>query len=142
MEEYSESAGLPLVREPGYEMVDFLRMVVGNEAQGERCRRCYQMRLARTAKVAARDGFDAFSTTLLISPHQDQDLLREVGEAVAEGHGVEFHYENFRRGWSERGRLTREHDLYRQQYCGCVYSEWERFSGEKVTSGVSGSPDE
>ncbi len=132
MEAYAESVELPLMREEGYEMLEFLRAVVGREAHGERCRRCYALRLGRTAKVAAGEGFDAFTTTLLISPHQDQGLLRETGEAAGEEYRVEFHFENFRRGWSERGRLAREHDLYRQQYCGCIYSEWERYSGRKI----------
>jgi predicted adenine nucleotide alpha hydrolase (AANH) superfamily ATPase len=132
MEQYAESVGLPLLRDEGYEIVEFLRAVVGHEAYGERCQRCYELRLARTAQVALREGMDAFTTTLLISPHQNQDLLRQAGEAASAQHGVSFYFENFRRGWSERGRLAREHDLYRQQYCGCVYSEWERYSGHHV----------
>ncbi len=132
-EEYVESVGLPLVREDGYEMIQFLRLVAGNEAHGKRCQLCYEMRLMRTARVAAQEGFDAITTTLLISPHQDQGLLRELGERAASEYGVEFYFENLRRGWSERGRLTNEHNLYRQQYCGCVYSEWERYSGVKIS---------
>jgi predicted adenine nucleotide alpha hydrolase (AANH) superfamily ATPase len=132
METYAASVQLPLLREEGYEMIDFLRSVAYREAYGERCRLCYVMRLGRTAQVAAREGIDAFTTTLLISPHQDQELLRQTGQTAGEEYGVEFHFENFRKGWSERGRLTREHDLYRQQYCGCIYSEWERYSGQKI----------
>ncbi len=134
MEAYAESAQLTLLRGEGYEMVEFLRAVVGREAHGERCRCCYALRLNRTAQRAAGEGFDAFTTTLLISPHQDQERLREAGEAAGEEYGVEFHFENFRRGWSERGRLAREHDLYRQQYCGCIYSEWERYSGREIAA--------
>ena len=136
MESYAGSVGLPLLREEGYEMVQFLRLVAGREARPERCGLCYRMRLQRTAEVAAARGFDAFTTTLLISPHQNQDLLREIGADLAREHGVDFHFENFRRGWSERGRLTREHDLYRQQYCGCVYSEWERYGGVEIAQEV------
>lgn len=138
MEEYAASVGLSLLRVEGYDMLDFLRMVVGHEAHGERCRLCYAMRLNRTAEEAARRGFDAFTTTLLISPHQNQEHIREAGTAAAGEYGVDFHFENLRRGWSERGRLTREHDLYRQQYCGCVYSEWERYSGETIVAPVAG----
>jgi predicted adenine nucleotide alpha hydrolase (AANH) superfamily ATPase len=133
-EKYVESVGLPFIQEDGYEMLQFLRLVAGNEAHGGRCRLCYEMRLTRTAKVAVREGFDAITTTLLISPHQDQSLLREIGERVAGEYGVDFYFENFRRGWSQRGHLTREHDLYRQQYCGCVYSEWERYAGMKISA--------
>ena len=137
LQDYLKSAGVPLIGEDGYEMPQFLRMVAGTEAHGKRCRYCYEMRLNRTAEVAAREGFDALTTTLLISPHQDQGLLRDIGERVAQEHGVEFYFENFRRGWSERGRLTREHDLYRQQYCGCIYSEWERYAGSDVCTLLS-----
>ncbi len=136
-EKYVESVALPFIREDGYEMPQFLRLVAGNEAHGKRCRLCYEMRLTRTARVAAREGFDAITTTLLISPHQDQGWLREIGERAAREYGVEFYFENFRRGWSERGRLTHEHDLYRQQYCGCIYSEWERYAGVNISALLS-----
>jgi predicted adenine nucleotide alpha hydrolase (AANH) superfamily ATPase len=136
-EEYAESLRLPFIWEYGYEMPQFLRLVAGNEAYGVRCRLCYEMRLKRAAQVAARQGFDAITSTLLISPHQNQGLLREIGERVAREYGVDFYFENFRRGWSERGRLTHEHDLYRQQYCGCVYSEWERYTGVKISASLS-----
>jgi predicted adenine nucleotide alpha hydrolase (AANH) superfamily ATPase len=142
MEEYAESVGLPLVREEGYEIIEFLRAVVGHEAHGDRCLRCYEVRLARTAQVASREGVDAFTTTLLISPYQNQDLLRQAGEAAGVRYGVSFHFESFRRGWSETGRLAREHGLYRQQYCGCVYSEWERYSGQRIAPGGTRPEDE
>jgi hypothetical protein len=127
-QKYAEAVDLPMIWYEKYEMPLYLRAVAGHERFRERCRICYQMRLERTAQVAAEGGFDAFTTTLLISPHQDQALIRQIGEEVAEEWGVEFYFENFRRGWSQRGRLTREHDLYRQSYCGCLYSEYERYS--------------
>jgi predicted adenine nucleotide alpha hydrolase (AANH) superfamily ATPase len=136
-EKYAQSVGLPFGREDGYEMPQFLRLVAGSEAHGKRCRLCYEMRLTRTASVAAREGFDAFTTTLLISPHQNQGLLWETGEKVAKEYEVEFYFENFRCGWSERGHLTDEHGLYRQQYCGCIYSEWERYAGVKISTLLS-----
>ena len=131
VQKYAEAVALPVIWHEKYEMPLYLRAVVRREKFGERCRICYRMRLEKTAQVAAEDGFDAFTTTLLISPHQDQALLRQIGEEAAEEWGagaLEFYFENFRRGWSERGRLTHEHDLYRQQYCGCIYSEWERYN--------------
>ncbi len=90
-----------------------------------RCQVCYRLRLERTAQVAARKGFDAFTTTLLISPYQDQAAIRTIGQEMADVYGVEFYFENFRRGWAEHFQMTREHDLYSQRYCGCIYSEWE-----------------
>jgi predicted adenine nucleotide alpha hydrolase (AANH) superfamily ATPase len=144
LQKYAEAVELPVIWYEKYEMPLYLRAVVGHEKFRERCRLCYRMRLEKTAQVAAEGSpstgsgrspstgsgrsFDAFTTTLLISPHQDQALIRRIGEEVAEVYGVDFYFENFRRGWSERGRLTHEHDLYRQQYCGCIYSEWERYT--------------
>ncbi len=123
---FAQEEEVPLIEWPEYEMVAFLRAVVGPEAPGRRCRICYRMRLTRTAEVARREGFDTFTTTLLISPYQDEEAIREIGEEVGGEVGVPFYYERFRRGWSERGRLARRHNLYRQDYCGCLYSEWER----------------
>jgi len=128
LQKYAEAVDLPVIWHEQYEMPLYLRAVAGHERFRERCRICYRMRLEKTAQVAAEGGFDVFTTTLLISPHQDQALLRHIGEEVAEEWKVEFYFENFRRGWSERGRLTHEHGLYHQQYCGCIYSEWERYN--------------
>ena len=68
---------------------------------------------------------DAICTTLLISPYQDQALIRQTGEAAAARHGVAFYFENLRRGFTEHHHLAREYGLYQQSYCGCLYSEWE-----------------
>jgi len=151
VQKHAEAVGLPMIWYERYEMPLYLRAVVGHERFRERCRICYQIRLEKTAQVAAEGGFDAFTTTLLISPHQDQAGIRQLGEEVAEERGVEFHFENFRRGWSERGRLTHEHDpsgrasgrsLYRQQYCGCIYSEWERYNEAHVDNLLAGTSTE
>ncbi len=122
---YATEVGLPVVWEPGYDMVAFLRRVVSHERPGERCAICYDMRLERTAQRAAELGMDAICTTLLISPYQDQALINQVGQAAAARHGVSFYFENLRRGFAEHHRLAHEHGLYRQDYCGCIYSEWE-----------------
>lgn len=127
IEEYARGVGLPMIWWPNYEMVEFLRRVLGHEVKGDRCAIDYGMRLEKTAEVAAQEGYDAFTTTLLISPHQDQALIREIGEELGPKYNLEFYFENFRRGWAERGRLAKEHNLYRQNYCGCIYSEWERY---------------
>jgi len=108
-----------------YNMVDYFRAVAGHE--GARCGDCFRLRLSRTARVAREQGFDAFTTTLLISPYQEHETLKQVGEEVAQEHGVAFHYEDFRPGFREGHRLSREMNLYHQKYCGCVYSEWERY---------------
>lgn len=132
LQEYARAGHLPM-RWAAYNMPAFLRAVAGRESFRQRCRICYRIRLERTAREAKSGDYDAFTTTLLISPFQDQEAIREIGEEVAEEAGVGFHFENFRRGWSERGRLTKEHGLYRQQYCGCIYSERERYGGGDIS---------
>jgi len=129
---YSQNVQLPVVWQRGYDIVSFLQSVAHHETQGDRCRVYYQMRLHQTAANAQRLGIPRFTTTLLVSPYQDQELIKQIGEKAAAAHQVEFYLENFRRGWPERSRLTREFGLYRQQYCGCVYSEFERFTGKPI----------
>jgi len=132
-----ERVSLPVVWEPGYDLLGFLGAVAGREGRPERCEQCYRLRLERTAACAARHAFERFSTTLLVSPYQDQALIRAAGEEAANRHGVEFYFEDFRRGWAERGRLTREYGLYRQQYCGCLYSEFERYAGRAIAEAAT-----
>jgi predicted adenine nucleotide alpha hydrolase (AANH) superfamily ATPase len=88
------------------------------------------MRLDVTAKLAESRGFDAFSTTLLYSRFQKHDLLKSMGEAAAEEHGVPFLYKDWRKGWNRGIKVYRKTGLYRQKYCGCIYSEKER--AEKI----------
>ena len=85
-----------------------------------------------TALIARLKGFDAFTTTLFISPYQKQDLLKEIGKEIAQKEGVDFLYEDLRGGYQESRRMSQELDLYRQKYCGCLYSEWERFGKVKI----------
>ena len=121
---YAQRMNLPVIWD-AYDPREFARRVAGREAFRERCRICYRLRLERTAREAKLGGYDSFTTTLLISPHQDQATLREIGQELGRQASVAFHFENFRRGWAERGRLARQYDLYRQEYCGCTYSERE-----------------
>jgi predicted adenine nucleotide alpha hydrolase (AANH) superfamily ATPase len=131
--QYAAQIDLPVIWEPGYEIVAFMRAIHGQERFRMRCPICYRIRLERTAQVAAREGFNAFTTTLLISPYQDQESIRAIGQRAAAEHGPEFYFENFRRGWAEHSSMTREHGLYSQRYCGCVYSEWEALDRGAVT---------
>jgi predicted adenine nucleotide alpha hydrolase (AANH) superfamily ATPase len=122
---YAEQIELPMIWEPGYEVVEFMHNIHGRERFRVRCLLCYRMRLERTAQVAAQRGFDALTTTLLISPYQDQAAIRSIGQEAAAQHEIAFFFENFRRGWADHYQMTREHKLYSQRYCGCLYSEWE-----------------
>ncbi len=120
----------PLITDQDYHMVDFFRSVVGHE--DDRCADCYHLRLNMAAEVARREGFKMFTTTLLISPYQNQVLLEEIGHHAAKKHGIEFYFHDLRKGFRESQQMAKDLDLYRQKYCGCIYSEWERFSKTKV----------
>ncbi len=116
---------MELVMHDDYDLEGFLASVAAAPAQ--RCSYCYASRLRATARVAAQEGFDAFSAALLYSRYQKHDEIRQLGEEIGREFGVAFHYEDFRPGWQEGIRLSKELGLYRQQYCGCIYSEKERY---------------
>ena len=96
-----------------------------------RCALCYRIRLEETARKAAELGFTRFSTTLSISPYQNHALLKQEGEKAAARHGLEFVYEDLRPGFKESAEMSRTFGLYRQPYCGCIFSEKERYYKEK-----------
>lgn len=123
--ELAEQETLPLIMRDEYDLEGFLANVASTP--DKRCRYCYASRLHATAAMAAEQGFDAFSASLLYSRFQRHDEIRELGEQAAQEYGVKFYYEDFRPGWQEGIRLSKELGLYRQQYCGCVYSEKERY---------------
>jgi predicted adenine nucleotide alpha hydrolase (AANH) superfamily ATPase len=100
---------------------------MSNSDLNPRCGYCIALRLAKTVEYAAANGFDGFTTTLLLSKYQPHDYIHTIGEQLAAKHGVEFYYKDFRIGWKESIRLSKELELYRQQYCGCIFSEYERF---------------
>ena len=108
-----------------YGLKEYLRQVVFREE--ERCAICYEMRLAVTALHAKAIGADAFTTTLLYSRYQPQETIRNIGERLGEEYGVGFYYRDFRQGWQEGIEMAKAMGLYRQPYCGCVYSEQERY---------------
>ena len=126
LETLAREAGLRLLPPGDYDVTGWLRQVAFREA--ERCRVCYHLRLSHTARLARRGRFDAFSTTLLYSRFQKHDLIRRTGEAVAREVGVAFLYRDWRDGWKEGVEASRAMGLYRQAYCGCIYSEQERYA--------------
>ena len=96
-----------------------------------RCAYCYRMRLRYAAKFAKENGYDCFSTTLLVSPYQKHALIIKEAEAAAEEFGIPFYYEDFREGYQRGVDISLELGLYRQQYCGCVFSERDRYEMRK-----------
>ena len=94
---------------------------------GERCFKCYELRLRESAVLAKEGGFDYFTTTLSISPLKNAALLNQIGEEISEQYGVKYLYSDFKKndGYKRSIELSKEYGLYRQNYCGCVYSERE-----------------
>lgn len=127
LEEWAAGKELRLIVQDEYDPEAWLRAVAWRE--GQRCRVCYHQRLTRAAQVAKKGGFDAFGTTLLYSVRQKHELIAQVGRQVAAERGVEFFYADWRPLWSQGVAASLEGGLYRQQYCGCIYSERDRFLG-------------
>ena len=115
--------GLLLV--PGPEYPESLWMDNARSYEGERCRFCYSLRLKETARKAKSLGLKYFSTSLLSSPYQKHDLIRETAAAAAGEEGVEFYYEDFRPYYYEGKNEARKLGFYMQKYCGCVFSKQE-----------------
>ena len=121
----AQMESMPLMVRDDYDLEGFLANVAA--APQQRCTYCYASRLRATAQVAFEEGFDAFSAALLYSRYQKHDEIRALGEQIGREYGVLFHYQDFRSGWQEGIRLSKELGLYRQQYCGCIYSEKDRY---------------
>ena len=121
----AELESTPLLIRDDYDLEGFLANVAA--APEKRCTHCYASRLRATAQAAREHGFDAFTASLLYSRYQKHEEIRESGEQIGREFGVEFYYADFRPGWQEGIRLSKELGLYRQQYCGCIYSEKERY---------------
>ncbi len=120
-----EKTGLEAEIDREYGLTEYMRRVVFHEEN--RCGICYDLRLEAAAKRAAEQGADAFTTTLLYSRYQNHGLLREKCSLYAQRHGVKFLYRDFRQGWQQGIDEAIRMDLYRQPYCGCIYSEQERY---------------
>ena len=92
-----------------------------------RCFHCYGLRLERARQIASRGGFDAFTSTLLYSKLQKHEVIADLGRDLAGGGSPAFLYRDFREGWRHGIETSKAWGIYRQQYCGCLYSEFERF---------------
>ena len=124
--DYAAAIALPLYGEDEYGLRPFVQAVAGD--LDHRCGYCYAVRMDRTARFAAENGFTHFATTLLVSPYQNHEGIRAAGERAAEKWGVEYLYRDFSPGFREGQAKARELGLCRQKYCGCVFSEEERYA--------------
>ncbi len=125
LKDYADKISLKVIYQKGYELERFIQSVVFRES--DRCRFCYHDRLYAAAKVAKKGKFDGFTSTLLYSKFQKHDLIRATGESIAKKEGLKFIYRDFRKGWKEGIEESKRLKMYRQQYCGCIYSEKDRY---------------
>lgn len=123
--DYAARVELKVIVREEYLLETFLSRVA--ETPDKRCDFCYRSRLEETARTAAEKGFEGFSTTLLYSRYQNHELIRAFGQTLEARFGVSFLYQDFRAGWRGGIETSKAMGLYRQQYCGCIYSEKERY---------------
>lgn len=114
-----------------YDPKEFFEISKGLEKEkerGKRCYKCYELRLEETAKVAKKNNFDFFATTLTLSPYKKTDWLNEIGENLSNKYQTSYLYSDFKKknGYKRSIELSKEYNLYRQDYCGCIYSKLER----------------
>lgn len=149
---FAEKTGMEIVTDEIFQLREFLRRALAAEGTStltpqartqkeaseflvaykpkkeKRCKMCYAWRLEQTANFAAKNGFTAFTSTLFYSIYQQHEVMKNLAERFAEAYGVKFYYEDFRQGWQEGIDVSLELGLYRQSYCGCVFSEEEKYS--------------
>lgn len=123
VKEMVERLDIGVIYRDSYDLEVFLRKIVYREV--ERCRLCYGIRLKASAQEALNMGFKTFTSTLLYSKYQDFDGIIEIGEGIGKSYGLDFYKRDFRIGWDEGRKISKEMCLYRQKYCGCIYSEYE-----------------
>ena len=132
LKEYTKSINVEAIFEENYGLDEFCKNVICDLQN--RCQNyCYKVRLEQTAKYAKENGYDTISTTLLVSPYQKHEILKEQGEEIAKKYGLKFLYRDFRVGFKEGQAKARELGLYMQKYCGCVFSEEMRYNNHNTT---------
>ncbi len=141
LRQYLDGQGVPLWVDGEYDLYSYLQAVLPRaEAREKRCPECYRLRLEATARMAAEQGIEAFTTTLLVSPYQLHQSVLAAGRESRAKFGCVFIYRDFRPGWREAVAESRRLGMYRQPYCGCVFSERERYWKEqKRTRNAGGS---
>jgi predicted adenine nucleotide alpha hydrolase (AANH) superfamily ATPase len=127
---YAKSVGIETAVKDDYGLRQFVREI--SPHFDDRCGICYKLRMDETAKFAAENGYASFTTTLLISPYQNHELLCRTAEEAAKRHGVEFLYRDFRPSFRKGQSAARSLEIYMQKYCGCIFSEEERYNRPKT----------
>ncbi len=123
---YQVETGIKIIYNENYDIFEWMEYTYPgwkNRDKEKRCTLCYEMRLINAAEKAKELGIKYFTSTLLYSKFQYHDNIKKLGEKIAREKGVEFLYRDFREGWKEGIKLSKEYNLYRQRYCGCIFSE-------------------
>ena len=129
--EYAKSIDVKLLINNEYGLRRFITELEGDFSAPHRCGKCYDLRLTETARFAAENGFTHFTSTLFVSPYQNHDLMAEVVQRAARENGVEFLHRDFRPYFREGQDKAREMGLYMQKFCGCIFSEEDRYIKRK-----------
>lgn len=122
---YAASKHYPLIVMKDYPLEECLTGMLNEPIV--RCAYCYRIRLETTAKYAKENNYDAFTTTLLVSKYQKHELIKKIASEMAEKYDIPFYYEDYREGFEKGEEISKELEMYRQNYCGCVFSERDRF---------------
>lgn len=133
LKDWADQENLKVIVDEDYQLEEFLRQVAYRE--GHRCQVCYATRLKKAAQFAKAGHFDGFTTSLLVSPFQKHELIKQIGESIAEENGIPFYYEDFRTGFKQGVETSKAREMYRQQYCGCIFSERDRYRPNKKVTG-------
>lgn len=120
-----ESVKMEIIFEQDYGLKEYLEKV--DTTNSSRCSDCYNLRLQSTAIYGKENNFDAFSSTLLFSQHQKHDLIKNLGFDIAENTGIDFEYFDYRDLAEESREIVSKRRIYKQSYCGCIFSEYERY---------------
>lgn len=126
LKEYTKSINVEAIFEDEYGLREFTKNVINN-LQNRCVEYCYKVRLEKTVQYAKENGYDAFTTTLLVSPYQNHEALKKLSEELAKKYNIEFIYRDFRVGFRQGQAKARELGLYMQKYCGCIFSEEDRY---------------
>jgi len=126
LKKYVEDINIKAIFKEEYGLREFCKNVIA-DLQNRCSNYCYKVRLEETAKYAKENGFDSITTTLLVSPYQNHEDLKKQGEEIAKKYGLEFVYRDFRVGFREGQAKARELGMYMQKYCGCAFSEEDRY---------------
>lgn len=129
LKEYAVKTNLTVHIDNRYSLEEFLQAALTDLSK--RCSMCYEVRLREAARFGKQNAFDFFSTTLLVSPYQKHEVIRAVAGKIAEEEGIPFYYSDFRPGFREGVEISKELELYRQPYCGCIFSEKDRYCKQK-----------